>query len=218
MFMAVHGQSSFLLELFVQVFFKLIDLMGCGVDCSLADVQFARGGMAGGANLSLLARSRGWSCSSLEKLVRRIKHGESGTRKHRTSRVHTDVVDRMEEDIQTNPRQSWADLAVKYERSRYTIRRKLSDRGFHTYTRCKTLKCKTVHDEKRFAFAQIMYARLLSGTGKTRVRQKVHLLRLDNIVFSDEKRFRFGESTELQSAYESPPKARLETKHGRSRM
>ena len=48
--------------------------------------------------------------------------------------------------------------------------------------------------EKRFAFAQIMYARLLSGTGKTRVRQKVQPLRLDKIVLSDEKMFRFGES------------------------
>ena len=46
------------------------------------------------------------------------------------SRVHADVVDRMEEDIQTHPRQSWADLAVKYECSRYTIRRTFSDRGF----------------------------------------------------------------------------------------
>ena len=96
---------------------------------------------------------------------------------------------RMEEDIPANPRQSWADLAVKYEGSRYKIRRKLSDRGFHTYKRCKTLKCKTVHHEKRLAFAQIMYARL-----KTRVRQKVQPLRLDKIVFSGEKMFRFGES------------------------
>ena len=110
------------------MFFKLIDLMGRGADWSLADVQVVRDGMAG-ANLSLLARSRGWSYSSLEKLVRRIKHGESSTRKQRASRVHADVVDRMEEDIQTNPRQSWADLAVKYERSRHTVRRKLSDRG-----------------------------------------------------------------------------------------
>ena len=83
-------------------------------------------------------------------------------------------------------------MAVKYECSRYTIRRKLSDRGFHTYKRCKTLKWKTVHHEKRLA--QIMYARLLSGTGKTRVRQKVQPLRLDKIVFSDEKMLRFGES------------------------
>ena len=89
--------------------------MGRGVHCSPADVQFMRDGMAGGANLSLLARSRGWSYSSLEKLVRRIEHGESGTRKQRASRVHADIVDRMEEDIQTNPRQSWADLAVKCE-------------------------------------------------------------------------------------------------------
>ena len=167
----VHGgpRSVFSLELFVRVFFKLIDLIGRGADWSLADVQFVRDGMAGGANL-----------------VRRIKLGEPGTRKQRASRVHTNVVDRMEEDIQTNPRQSWADLAVKYECSRYTIRRKLSDRGFHTYQRCKTLKCKTVHHEKRLVFAQIMYAHLLSGEGKTRVRHK--------IVFSDEKMFRFGES------------------------
>ena len=66
--------------------------------------------------------------------------------------------------------------------------------GLPTYKRCKTLKCKTVHHEKRLAFAQIMYARLLSGTGKTRVRQKVQPLRLDKIVLSDEKMFRFGES------------------------
>ena len=39
-----------------------------------------------------------------------------------------------------------------------------------------------------------MYARLLSSTGKTRVRQKVQPLRLDKIVFSDEKMFRLGES------------------------
>ena len=126
--------------------------------------------------------------------MKRIKHGESGTRKQWASRVHSDVVDRMEEDIQTNPRQSWADLAVKYEFSRSTIRGKLSDRGFHTYKRCKTLKCKTVHHEKRLASAQIMYARLLSSAGKTRVRQKVQPLRLDKIVFSDEEMFRFGES------------------------
>ena len=132
MFTVVHGQF-FSLELFVQVFFKLIDLMGRGADWSLADVQFVRDGMAGGANLSLLARSLDWSYSSLEKLVRRIKHGESGTRKQRASRVHADVVDRREEDSQANPRQSWADLAVKYECSRYTIRRKLSFRtGKHT--------------------------------------------------------------------------------------
>ena len=118
----------------MQVFFKLIDLMGRGADWSLADVQFARDGMASGANLSLLARSRGWSYSSLEKLVRRIKHGESGTRKQRASRMHADVVDKMEEDIQTNPRQSWADLAVKYECSRCTARRKLSGPGLpHTH-------------------------------------------------------------------------------------
>ena len=91
---------------------------------------------------------------------------------------------------QTNPRQSWADLAVKHECSRCTIRRKLPDRGFHT----KTLKCKTVRHEKRLAFAQIMCACLLSSTGKTRVRQNVQLLRLDKMVFSDEKMFRFGES------------------------
>ena len=121
--------------------------MGRGVGWSLANVQFVRDGMAGGANLSLLARSRGWSYSSLEKLVRRIRHGESATRKQRASRVHADVVDRMEEDIQTNPRQSWSDLAVKYECSHNMIRRKLPDRGFHTYKRCKTLKCKTVHHE-----------------------------------------------------------------------
>ena len=151
--------------------FTVLD--GRGVDWSLADVQFVRDGMAGGANLSLLARSRGWSCSSLEQLVRRLKQGDAGTRKQRASRVHADVVDMMEEDIGTNPRQSWADLAVKYECSRYTIRRKLSDRGFHTYKRCKTLKCKTVHHEKRLAFAKIMYERLLSGAGKTRIRQKV---------------------------------------------
>ena len=88
----------------------------------------------------------------------------------------------MEEDIQTNPLQSWADLAVKYECSRYTIRRKLSDRGFHTYKLCKTLKCKTVHHEKRLAFAQIVYTRMLSGTGKTRVRLKVQPLRLDKFT------------------------------------
>ena len=35
--------------------------MGRGVDWSLADVQFVRDGMPGGANMSLLARSRGWS-------------------------------------------------------------------------------------------------------------------------------------------------------------
>ena len=35
--------------------------MGRGADWSLADVQFVRDGMAGGANLSLLARSRCWS-------------------------------------------------------------------------------------------------------------------------------------------------------------
>ena len=125
--------------------------------------------------------------------MRRIKHGEPGTRKQRASRVHADIVDRKE-DIRTNPRQSWTDLVVKYECSRNTIRRKLSDRGFHTYKRCKTLKCKTVHHEKRLAFAQIMYARLLSSTGKTRVRQKVQPLRLDKIVFSDGKMFRFDES------------------------
>ena len=79
-----------------------------GADWSLADVQFVRDGMAGGANLSLLARSCGWCYNSLEKLVRRMKHGEPGTRKQRASRVHADIVDRMEEDIQTNPRQSWA--------------------------------------------------------------------------------------------------------------
>ena len=95
--------------------------MGRGVAWSLAGVQFVRDGMAGGANLSLLVRSRGWSYSSDEKLVRRIKHGESGTRKQRASRVHADIVDRMEEDMQTNLRQSWADLAVKYECSRDTV-------------------------------------------------------------------------------------------------
>ena len=60
--------------------------------------------------------------------------------------------------------------------------------------RCKTLRCKTVHPEKRLACAQIMYARSLSSTGKTRVRQKMQPLRLDKIVFSAEKMFRFGES------------------------
>ena len=78
---------------------------------------------------------------------------------------------------------------------------------------CQIGKCKTVHHKKNLAFAQIMYARLLSGEGKTRVRQKVQNLRLDKIVFSDEKMFRFGESkaqrTELQSAYESPRKRDL---------
>ena len=51
----VHGgsRSVFSLELFVQVFFRLIDLVGRGADWSLADVQFVRTGMAGGANLSL---------------------------------------------------------------------------------------------------------------------------------------------------------------------
>ena len=58
--MVVHGQF-FSLEHFVQVFFRLIHLMGRGVDWSRADVQFVRDGMAGGANLSLLARSRGWA-------------------------------------------------------------------------------------------------------------------------------------------------------------
>ena len=82
---------------------RLIDLMGRGADKSLAHVQFVRDGMASGANLSLLARSRGWSYSNLEELERRIKHGESGTRKQRASRVRADVVDKMEEDIQTNP-------------------------------------------------------------------------------------------------------------------
>ena len=55
----VHGgpRSVFSLELFVQMFFKLVHLMG-GADWSLADVQFVRDGMASGANLSLLARSR----------------------------------------------------------------------------------------------------------------------------------------------------------------
>ena len=47
---------------------------------------------------------------------------------------------------------------------------------------------------KRLVFAHIMYARFLSSTGKTRVRQKVQPLRLDKIVFSDDKMFRFGES------------------------
>ena len=133
-----------------------------------------------------------WRCNVRDGMA--VKQGETGTRKQRASRVHADVVDMMEEDIGTNPRQSWADLAVKYECSRYTIRRKLSDRGFHTYKRCKTLKCKTVHHEKRLAFAKIMYERLLSSAGKTRIRQKVQPLRLDKIVFSDEKMFRFGES------------------------
>ena len=133
--------------------------------------------------------SRGWSYSSLEKLVKRTKHGETGTRKQRASRVHADIVD-------------WADLAVKYECSRCSIRRKLSDRGFHTYKRCKT-----VHHEKRLAFSQMMYARLLSGTGKTRVRQKVQPLRLDKIVCSDEKaqiRRERAQCTELQSTRKSP--------------
>ena len=62
--------------------FSGVHLMGRGVDWSLAEVQFVRDGMAGGANLSLHARSRSWSCS-LEKLVMRVKHGESGTRKQR---------------------------------------------------------------------------------------------------------------------------------------
>ena len=61
---------------------------GSGAAGAGADVQFVHDGMAGGANLSLLARSRGWSCSSLEKLVRRIKHGDLGTRKQHASRVH----------------------------------------------------------------------------------------------------------------------------------
>ena len=42
--------------------------MARGADWCLADVQFVRDGMAGGGNLSLLAGSRGWSYSSLEKL------------------------------------------------------------------------------------------------------------------------------------------------------
>ena len=49
---------EFSFELCVQVFFKLIDLMGRGVDWSLVDVQFVRDGTANGANLSLLARTR----------------------------------------------------------------------------------------------------------------------------------------------------------------
>ena len=150
--------------------------MGRGVDYSPPDVQFMRDGMAGGANLSLLARCRGWSYSILEKLVRRFKHGESGTRKQRASRVHADIVDRMEEDIQTNPRQSWADLAVKCECSCDTIRHKLSDRGL---PHIQALQDAEVQDGR---------------TGKTRVRQKVQPLRLDKIVFSDEKMFRFCES------------------------
>ena len=135
----------FSLKLFAQLF--LLCSMGRGVDWSLADVQFVRDGMAGGANMSLLARSRGWSYSSLEKLLRRLKQGESGSRKQRRLECMQTSWTMMEEDIQTNPRQSWPILAVKYECSRYTIRRKLSDRGFHTYKRCKTLKCKTVHHE-----------------------------------------------------------------------
>ena len=47
-------RSVFSLALFVQVFFRLIHLMGRGVDWSLADVQFVRDGMAGGANLCLI--------------------------------------------------------------------------------------------------------------------------------------------------------------------
>ena len=65
-------------RLFVQVFFKLLDLIRNGADWSLADVQFVRDGMAGGANLSLLARSCGWCYSSHEKLVRRIKAWRTG--------------------------------------------------------------------------------------------------------------------------------------------
>ena len=117
----------------------------------------------------------------------------------------------MEEDIQINLSQSLADSAVKYECSRYTIRRKLSDRGFHTYKRCKTLKCKTVHHEKRLAFAKIMYERLLSGAGKTRIRQKVQPLRLDKICLLGRKDVQIRRArtqrSELQSAHESPSKA-----------
>ena len=59
----VHGgpRSVFSLGLFVQVFFGLVSLVGRGADWSLVDVQCVRDGMASGANLSLLARSRGWS-------------------------------------------------------------------------------------------------------------------------------------------------------------
>ena len=67
----------------------LLNSMGRGVDWSLADVQFVRDGMAGGANLSLLARSRGWSYSSLEKLVRRIKHASLRLSSHTHCNIHT---------------------------------------------------------------------------------------------------------------------------------
>ena len=58
----------------------------------------------------------------------------------------------------------------------------------------------------------------LYGVGKTRIRQKVQLLRVDKIVCSDEKdvqiRRQRAQRSELQSASESLPKARLEPKHG----
>ena len=46
--------------------------MGRGVDWSLADMQFVRDGMTGGANLSLLARTAVGLTAASEKLVRRI--------------------------------------------------------------------------------------------------------------------------------------------------
>ena len=150
---------SFSLELFVQVFFKLIDLMSRGADWSLADVQFVRDGMACGANLSPLARSCGWFYSSLKKLARRDKLGESG--------------------VQDGPSREAPCLCP--------------DHG-------GTLALRHWEDEG-------------STEGTTFAIGQDRLLGRKDVQIRRER----AQRTELQSAYESLTKARLETKHGRSR-
>ena len=110
------------------------------------------------------------------------------------SREHSGIVDDIEQDAERNSKQSWADLVAKNDCSRYTMRRKLTERGFHTYKSCKTLKCKTVHFERRHSLTRTMHTRLLAGTGKIRLWQRASPLQWDKIVFSDDKIVTFSRS------------------------
>ena len=79
----------------------------------------------------------------------------------------------------------------------------LSDRDFHWVKRYKTLKYNKVYHQRRLIFISIMYIRLLADAGKTRIRQKTKSLRLDKIVFSIKKMFRFDESGSRAQTSES---------------
>ena len=133
--------------------------MGRGADWSLADVQFVRDGMAGGAKVSLLPRSRGWFCSSLKTLARRDKLGESG--------------------VQDGPSREAPCLCPDHV--------------------C-TVALRHWEDEG-------------STEGTTFAIGQDRLLGRKDVQIRRER----AQRPELQSAHESPTKARLETKHGRSR-